>query len=142
MKQLILFSAFGFCLLAACNNHNTEKEAIIKAYFSGWEKKNWNLVEQQLAPSFTFTSPNNDDHLPIRAFRDKCWEQATHVDHVAFERFAVTDSGCYVTYQLFTKEKASFRNTEYFMFSDGKISSIEVFFGRGEGAEGFPSNKK
>jgi len=52
MKQLALFSVFCFCLLAACNNHNPEKEAIIKAYFNGWEKKNWNLVEQQLAPSF------------------------------------------------------------------------------------------
>ena len=70
MKQLLFFTA-GVCfLLAGCNHHTMEKESIIKTYFAGWEKKDWSLIEKQLSPGFTFTSPNDDDHLPLQKFKD------------------------------------------------------------------------
>src|ERR1051325_6212689 len=53
-------------------------ERIIKAYYSGWEQKNWDQVAAQLAPGFTFTSPAPDDHLPTDKFKAKCWNQAAH----------------------------------------------------------------
>lgn len=150
MKQRAFTFAFCAFILTSCKNqsmdkqkpNSTQKEEIIRTYFSGWEKKNWNLIENQLGNGFTFTSPNDDDHLPVQKFKDKCWGQADHIQKFEFIRFAGTESGCYVTYKLLTKENASFRNTEYFTFNNGKIESIEVFFGAGEGAEGFPTNKK
>lgn len=140
MKQLI----FLLILIAplACKDQNDEKEKMIKEYFGGWEQKNWSQVEKTLADGFTFTSPNKDDHLPTGKFKEKCWVQAAHIDRFNFIRFGESGTGCYVTYQLITKDKTSFRNTEFFDFSNGKIKSIEVFFGAGEGSEGFPTNKK
>ncbi len=41
---------------------------------------------------------------------------------------------------VITTDNKVIRNIEYFNFSNGKIKSIEVFFG-GEG-EGFPTNTK
>ena len=150
MKRNLLFLVILLFALASCSEEKVdtpaknlaEKEKTIKAYFSGWEKKDWNTIEKNLDAAFTFTSPNKDDHLPIDKFKAKCWEQAEHIDHVNFIRFAESGTGAYVTYQLFTKDSASFRNTEYFDFANGKIKSIEVFFGTGEGSEGFPTNKK
>ena len=119
-----------------------EKEQTIKAYFSGWVQKDWNQVAKNLDPGFTFTSPNGDDHLSTTQFKDKCWVQAAHIQRFNFIRFAEAGTGAYVTYQLFTTDSARFSNTEYFDFAGEKIKSIEVFFGVGEGATGFPTNKK
>lgn len=141
MKQLAF--AVSVLWLFACNHSNqSSKENTIKEYFSGWEKKDWNTVAKNLSRDFTFTSPNNDDHIPTDKFKEKCWVQAEHIQHFNFIRFAESGTGAYVTYQLFTTDSSSFRNTEYFDFDNGKIKSIEVFFGRGEGSEGFPTNKK
>jgi hypothetical protein len=48
-------------------------EEIIRAYYSGWEKKQWSAVDNLLGDGFTFTSPNDDDHIDKRAFKTKCW---------------------------------------------------------------------
>jgi len=150
MKQYLIFIVAYTFFAAGCNDQrtekaeqmNTEKEKIIREYFSGWEKKNWELIEKNLDSNFTFTSPNGDDHLPVQKFKDKCWIQANHIQKFNFTRFANSETGAYVTYELFTKDSTSFRNTEYFDFANGKIKSIEVFFGAGKGSQGFPSNKK
>ena len=149
MKQYLIIVAAYALIIFGCNQtmekekqNNDEREKIIKVYFSGWEKKNWDLIEKNLDSGFTFTSPNDDDHLPIQKFKDKCWVQADHIQKFNFIRFANTETGAFVTYRLFTKENTSFRNTEYFDFVNGKIKSIEVFFGVGEGSQGFPTNKK
>lgn len=142
MKQLATITAYIIIMLFSCNNEQANKEKIIKEYFSGWQQKNWDAVEKNLAPEFTFTSPNKDDHISIKQFKEKCWEQANYIKRFDFIRFAEDATGAYVTYELFTSSNASFRNTEYFDFDNGKIKSIEVFFGTGRGAEGFPSNQK
>lgn len=142
MKYNYLFLAALLLALFSCSNdQKIKREDLIREYFSGWVKKDWGLVAKNLDPAFTFTSPNGDDHLSIAAFKDKCWVQAAHIDHFDFIHFADTKTGAYVTYRLFTNDSASFRNTEYFDFSADKIKSIEVFFGVGEGAAGFPTNK-
>src|SRR6185503_4848192 len=147
--HLFIMTAIGF-ILFACNEPMQKgsgqdlatKEKIIKAYFSGWVQKDWRLVEENLDPGFTFTSPAGDDHLPTQKFKDKCWVQAAHILRFDFKRFAEAGTGAYVTYQLFTTDSADFNNTEYFDFNGGKIKSIEVFFGVGKGASGFPTNKQ
>ena len=138
--RLILLA--GLLASISLCSHAQNAEKIIKTYFSGWENKDWNTVSSQLAEGFTFTSPAGDDHISTEKFKEKCWVQAEHIDKFDFLRFAETETGEYVTYRLFTKDSTSFRNTEYFDFAGGKIKSIEVFFGVGEGSVGFPTNKK
>jgi hypothetical protein len=148
MKQLIPFIVTcSITILLACNteknmHNNKDQEKVIKDYFAGWVNKDWNQVERNLANGFTFTSPAPDDHIPLQKFREKCWVQATYIKHFDFLRFATDANGSFVTYTLHTTDGSSFRNTEYFEFANDKVKSIEVFFGLGEGSEGFPTNKK
>jgi hypothetical protein len=113
-------------------------ERIIRGYFSGWEKKDWNDVAAYLAPGFTFTSPAPDDHINIEQFRRKCWNQAEHIKKFEFVRIIGNENEAFAIVHVITNENKVIRNIEYFNFVNGKIKSIEVFFG-GAG-QGFPTN--
>jgi hypothetical protein len=115
-------------------------ERIIKNYFDGWVKKDWNLVERELAEGFTFTSAAPDDHIPIEKFKEKCWPQATFIQRFEFVKIMGNNNEAFAIIHVVTSDNRIIRNTEYFTFSDGKIKTIEVFFG-GSG-QGFPTNTK
>lgn len=119
---------------------NTMHEAIIKGYFGGWEKKSWETVASYLAEGFTFTSPTPDDHIPTEEFRRKCWNQAEHIQRFDFVHIAGDERAAFALVHVVTKQGHVIRNTEFFTFEDGKIRSIEVFFG-GTG-QGFPTNTR
>src|SRR6185437_4428063 len=52
---------------------STTNEAIIRKYYGGWERKDWELVDKLLADNFTFTSAAPDDHISKTAFKKQCW---------------------------------------------------------------------
>jgi SnoaL-like domain len=112
------------------------KEEIIRNYYSGWEKKEWRALESLLADGFTFTSPNNDDHIDKRAFRAKCWPQADWIERFELESVVRRDDEAFVKYLCRTKNGRSFRNVEYFRFARGKVKAVECYFG---GHTGYPS---
>lgn len=130
--------------ISICPGENAQKERsyekIVKGYFSGWEKKDWSIVESYLAPEFTFTSPAPDDHINIEQFKKKCWSQAPHIRGFEFVKIIGNDKEAFAIMHVITMENRVIRNTEHFNFSNGKIKSIEVFFG-GTG-QGFPTNNK
>lgn len=80
----------GFLLLLAClattstEAQNTEKEKAVKAYYGGFADHDWKMVSDQFATGFTFTSPNNDDHISIEKFKEKCWPTNSFVKKVNF----------------------------------------------------------
>ncbi|HEV8284330.1 MAG TPA: nuclear transport factor 2 family protein [Chitinophagaceae bacterium] len=130
-----------FCYSQSSKNEKMSQfEKIIHNYFGGWEKKNWNLVSSQLAEGFTFTSPNNDDHISIERFKEKCWVQADHIKKFEFVKIIGNDKEAFALMHVITDHDKTIRNIEYFTFSNGKIKAIEVFFG-GTG-QGFPTNEK
>ncbi len=138
-----------FCLAGGFSCHSqspeTEKqnqghEKIIRDYFMGWVKKDWNLVSAQLADGFTFTSPAPDDHISMEKFKKKCWVQAEHIQNFDFIKIIGDEDEAFAIVHVLTKDRKIIRNTEYFSFSNGKIKAIEVFFG-GTG-QGFPTNEK
>lgn len=53
------------------------KEEIIRTYYSGWEKKQWSAVDNLLADGFTFTSPNDEDHIDKRASKQNAGRKRT-----------------------------------------------------------------
>ena len=140
MKTFVLISA----LMSFIDPHTPEpagdKEAIVRRYFSGWEKKDWSIVASTLADGFTFTSPAPDDHIPTDRFHDKCWPQAPHIRTFEFVRIMEQGDEVMAIMQVITVDNKVIRNVEYFRFEGDKIKSIEVFFG-GTGA-GFPTNAK
>lgn len=109
---------------------------IIRTYYSGWEKKEWSAIETLLADTFTFTSPNDDDHIDKHAFKARCWPEADHINRFQLESVIGGQNEAFVKYLCQTRKNTSFRNIEYFRFVDGKIAAIEVYFG---GHIGHPS---
>jgi ketosteroid isomerase-like protein len=114
----------------------TSREQIIRTYYSGWEKKDWSIIDPLLADSFSFTSPL-DDHISKHAFYDRCWEQAAHIRHFDLVSVAAGgDSEGFVKYLCHTVKGSAFRNIEYFRFAGGRITAIECYFGD---KAGFPT---
>jgi hypothetical protein len=122
--------------IAAEAGSSTTKEQIIRNYYSGWERQEWSAIESLLADSFTFTSPNGDDHLNKVAFKARCWGEAEFIERFELESVREGENEAFVKYLCRTKKNTSFRNVEYFRFAGGKIGSIEVYFG---GNIGHPS---
>jgi len=137
MKHLILVLLFLGASLEAYTQ--TEKETIIKNYFSGWAKKDWSIVANNLAEGFTFTSAAPDDHISTKQFKDQCWVQSGHIKGFEFPKFAESGNQVFVIVHVITNDNRVIRNVEFFTFEGQKIKAIEVFFG-GKG-EGFPTNK-
>lgn len=137
--KLFLMTAF-FCGIAVFA-HAQNAEKIIKTYFSGYEKKDWNIVSNQLADGFTFTSPAPDDHIPLSVYKERCWPQSKFMKKIDFVKIVQDGNYAFAIYIITTTDNKQLRNTEYYTFNnDGKIKSIECFFG-GSGA-GYPTNAK
>jgi hypothetical protein len=118
-------------------------DKIIKTYFSGYEKKDWNLVASQLAEDFTFTSPNGDDHLTLAKYKAKCWATGLkYFKTIEFQRIVADGNTAFAIYNITTTDNKNVHNVEYYTFSNGKIKSIETFFGTGMGYPGNSSNVK
>lgn len=122
--------------LAEGKGSNVTREQLIRTYYSGWEKKEWSLIDGVLADTFTFTSPNNDDHIPKHAFKTRCWPQAEFIERFELESVLGRANEAFVKYLCRTTKGTSFRNVEYFRFTGGKVESIECYFG---GRLGYPT---
>jgi len=113
---------------------------IIKTYFLGYENKDWGITSGQLADGFTFTSPAPDDHIPLEVYKQRCWPQSKFIKKIDFIIIVQDGNHAFALYNGTTTDNKVIRNAEYYTFSNGKIKSIECFFG-GSGA-GYPSNAK
>jgi hypothetical protein len=127
-------------MAASSDAQGTEKEKVVKAYYSGFERKDWNAVAAQFADGFTFTSPNNDDHISVDKFKEKCWGTAKFFKKVNYIKMVENGDDLMLLVQIITVDDKVVRNVDVFSFSStGKIKSIEVFFGAGSK---YPGNKE
>jgi len=118
---------------------STTNEAIIRKWYKTWqeEKKDWTPFSVLLADNFTFSSAAGDDHISKSAFKTQCWDtQINFIDGFDLERVIGSGDWAFAKYLCRTKNGKSFRNVEYFQIRDGKIESIECYFG---GKDTFPS---
>ena len=114
----------------AAGLQNTPNGKAIMAYYTAFEKKDWNLMQQILADGFTFTSPL-DDHISLKAFKERCWPNAYKIKRCELEKVVVDGDNAFVIYNGWTTEGKLFRNSDYFKLKDGKIKEYECFFGPG-----------
>lgn len=128
------------CLVLALTTKAQQEEQAVKNYLMGFEQRDWNMTSSQFAEGFTFSSPNHDDHIPVAVFKERCWPQSQHFKKVEFTQILVSGDHGFSLYTVTTTEGKVIRNTDYYTFSNGRIKSIECFFG-GTGA-GFPTNAK
>jgi len=114
-------------------------EKLIRYYYTAYEKKDWSMMGPILAEGFTFTSPNGDDHINLKLYRERCWPNASNIKKFDLEKVVIDGDDAYVTYNGSTTSGKLFRNTERFKFKDGKIIENECFFGAGVN---FPNSAK
>jgi hypothetical protein len=137
MRLIITILLIG--MAASSSAQSTEKEKVVKAYYSGFESKDWNTVAAQFADGFTFTSPNNDDHISVDKFKEKCFGTAKFVKKINYIKMAETGNDLMLLVEIITVDGKVVRNVDVYSFnSTGKIKSIEVFFGAGSK---YPGNK-
>ena len=127
-------------LVTTSHAQNKEKEKAVRAYYSGFEKHDWNLATSQFDTGFTFTSPNNDNHISIEKFKEKCWGTNKFFKKVNYIKMAENGNELFLLVEIITTDNNIVRNVDVFKFSNAdKIESIETFFGAGES---YPGNKK
>jgi ketosteroid isomerase-like protein len=135
-----LAGAAAFSVTASAHvGSSTASEAIIRKWYKMWveEKKDWAPFSALLADNFTFSSAAGDDHISKSAFKTNCWDtQINFIDGFDLERVIGNGDWAFAKYLCRTKNGKSFRNVEYFQIRDGKIESIECYFG---GKDTFPS---
>ncbi len=107
-------------------------ETLIRKLFSAWQKRDWHFVESSLADGFTFTSPY-DDHIDKQEYKEKCWNSVKEIEGYEFVTILEKGDEAFIRYRG-RLNGMSVQNTEHFIFENGKIKEITVFFGRPEDA--------
>ena len=112
----------------------TDLKEIAKSYYRAYETGDRAVIENAMAPGFTFTSPF-DDHIDRDAWWKRCWPKEPL--HQKFDFVTVMQDGdkvfvaydCTMRVPNTTHPAARFRNAELMTFENGKLKSVEVFFG-------------
>ncbi|RJF91472.1 DUF4440 domain-containing protein [Sphingomonas cavernae] len=106
--------------------------AKVRASFESYVTEDRARIEALLHPDFTFTSPY-DDHIDRATYFERCWLNAGTFEKLDLIEVQPAGAGCFVFYEGRSRAGNAFRNTEYFTFEDGRIRSVEVFFGLAPG---------
>jgi ketosteroid isomerase-like protein len=115
---------------SALGEQSLTSEQIARKWYAAWEKKDWGPVDSLLADNFTFTSAAGDDHIGKSTFKARCWQtQIDFIEHFELERIMTGGDDALVKYLCHTKNGKSFRNVEYLRIKNGRLESIECYFG-------------
>jgi len=127
----------GRASASAWEGQNSANEEVVRRWYAAWDTKDWGPVDSLLADNFTFSSAAGDDHISKSTFKARCWEtQIDFIKHFDLERVTTGADDAFVKYLCHTKNGKSFRNVEYLRIKDGKLQSIECYFGE---QSSFPS---
>ena len=122
---------------SALGGQNSTNGELVREWYAAWDKKDWGPVDSLLADNFTFSSAAGDDHISKSAFREQCWKtQINFIKHFDLERVSTGEDDAFVKYLCHTTNGKSFRNVEYIRIKNGKLQSIECYFGE---QSSFPS---
>ena len=114
----------------ASGERNAANEELIRRWYAGWEKKDWDPLDRLLADDFTFSSAAGDDHISKSTFKTRCWEtQIDFIKKMDLERVTTGADDAFVKYLCHTKNGKALRNVEYLRLRNGKLESIECYFG-------------
>lgn len=120
----------GPALASAMEVQNLTNEEVVRKWYAAWEQNDWGPVDTLLDDNFTFTSAAGDDHISKSTFKARCWEtQIDFIGHFDLERITTGAEDAFVKYLCHTRDGKSFRNVEYLRIRNGKLRSIECYFG-------------
>jgi len=114
----------------ASGEQNAANEEIVRRWYAAWENKDLATFNELLSDDFTFTSAAGDDHISKSTFKTRCWDtQVDFIKHFDLERVSTGADDAFVKYLCHTKNGKAFRNVEYLRIANGKLESIECYFG-------------
>jgi ketosteroid isomerase-like protein len=109
---------------------NSANEELIHKWYSAWKNKDLDTFNLLLADDFTFSSAAGDDHISKSTFKKQCWDtQINFIKDFNLERVSTSADDAFVKYLCYTTNGKSFRNVEYLRIKNGKLESIECYFG-------------
>ena len=115
---------------SALTGQSSENEEIVRKWYAAWENKDLVTFNALLADDFTFSSAAGDDHISKSTFKTQCWDtQVNFIQHFDLERVSTGADDAFVKYLCHTKNGKSFRNVEYLRITNGRLESIECYFG-------------
>ena len=115
---------------SASSGQNLVNEEIVRKWYAAWENKDLSAFNDLLADNFTFSSAAGDDHISKSTFKTQCWDtQVDFIQHFDLERVSTGADDAFVKYLCHTKNGKAFRNVEYLRIANGKLESIECYFG-------------
>lgn len=110
-----------------------DAESTARSSYAAYAARDRETFESLLGADFRFTSPL-DNRIDRRTYFERCWP-----NHKSIERFDLvhvvripSDNGLdrvLVTYEAKCADRTRFRNTEIQTIRDGKIHTVEVYFG-------------
>jgi len=120
----------GLASASASGGQNLTSGEVVRNWYAAWDQKDWGPVDNLLADNFTFSSAAGDDHISKSAFKEQCWKtQINFIKHFDLERVSTGADDAFVKYLCHTTNGKSFRNVEYLRIRNGKLQSIECYFG-------------
>ncbi|MFZ0814244.1 MAG: nuclear transport factor 2 family protein [Candidatus Sulfotelmatobacter sp.] len=123
-------SLLGPASASALGGQDLTNEEIVRKWYAAWEQKEWGPLDNLLADNFTFSSAAGDDHISKSAFKEQCWKtQINFIKRFELERVSTGADDAFVKYLCHTTNGKSFRNVEYLRIKNGKLQSIECYFG-------------
>lgn len=102
--------------------------ATVRDLFDAFHARRRSDAEALIAEDFTFTSPY-DDAIDRASYFARCWPNGDRFSSFEIERILADAQGAFVTYFCTTDNGNAFRNTEYLTVKDGRVASVDVYFG-------------
>ena len=115
---------------SALGKQNAANEELVRRWYAAWGNNDLATFNLLLADDFTFSSAAGDDHISKSKFKTQCWDtQVAFIGSFDLERITTGTDDAFVKYLCRTKNGKSFRNVEYLRIKNGKLESIECYFG-------------
>ncbi len=103
----------------------------VRAWYRLWgESRDWAPFDAILADDFAFSSTNGEDHISKAEFKPRCW--GTNINLIKgfdLELMMAQGDQVFVKYLGHTTSGKTFRNVELHRLRNGRITSIECYFG-------------
>ena len=110
-------------------------EEKVRAVFDAYLARDAGAFLALLHPGFSFTSPY-DDAIDCDAFMERCWPGIHALTAHELKHVSTDGETAFVLYELGTTAGETYRNVERFMFREGLLYSVEVFFGDPQAGHG------
>lgn len=87
------------------------------------------MAEEVIGENFTFSS-QYDEFINREEYFKRCWPHSAEMEKINVEKVFSEGDEVFARYECIMKDGKSFRNTEFFTVENGKLKSVDVYFGR------------